>query len=74
LKYSAQLTLYDEKQDVFCAHGTVHTEHYANSLVVNNTILSLPSVKWVSSQFRSLGLYWANWLTFAFFCWVQYLV
>jgi len=44
-RYSAQLTLCDEKQDVVCAHGTAHTEHYAKSLVVNNTISSLPSVK-----------------------------
>ena len=37
-KYSAQLTKCDKNQDVVCAHGTVHTEHYAKSLVVNNTI------------------------------------
>jgi len=41
-KYSAQLTMYDEKQDVFCPHDIVHSEHYAKSLVrqyvVNNTI------------------------------------
>jgi len=41
-KYSAQLTLHDEKQDVFCSHDIIHSEHYAKSLVrqyvVNNTI------------------------------------
>jgi len=41
-RYSAQLTLNDEKQDVFCSHAIVHSEHYTESFVhhyvVNNTI------------------------------------
>jgi len=44
-RYSAQRTLCDEKHDVVCAHGTAHTEHYARTLVVNNTISLQPSVK-----------------------------
>jgi len=48
-KYSAQLTLQNENQDVFWSHNTIHLEHLAESLlrwfVVNTTTSIL--VKWV---------------------------